>query len=273
MISALVASIVALGGPGHSATHNLKGPARPQWLIKGEDLVQNGTSGYLSEGIAAAAKAANVRLPYFKWRLCGVWNGVRYGYSDYTTCTNSANSVLVVESYTRFEAAMEAGFKSRAVLFDLEGWKESDNESEHPVKWIHRVIRLAHKHGISVIVSPGFPLQECRRCWTAASGAYRVSVQSQSLGSPAKWEALVKEAAKIIGKSRVIAGLATNTPSTITAKHLIADVKWALRYGIDQFWINAADWKVRNPCTPADGSYGCPVTAVQLFAYLAKHHL
>jgi hypothetical protein len=268
--SALLASAIAISGHGDGNSQDINGPLRPQWLIKGQDYYSWDSPGDVSEGVAAAAKAAQVTLPHFTWMTCGVWNGVTYGYSDHTTCTKAPNSVLVVEKYYRLVAALKAGFRPTTVLFDLETWQESGGESHRPKKWIQKMVRLTDANGIRLIVSTGGGLKDCSACWAAASGAYRVSVESQYLGVPSRWESLVRQAAKIIGDNRIIVGIGTNTPPVHSASSLTDDVNWALSHGINQFWINANNWQALNKCTPAEGSYGCPMIAVRMFADLAK---
>jgi hypothetical protein len=256
-------------GPVYLARHGAKEPAL-QWLVKGQDYEpwNGGRSDDVSMGLAAAANGAHIRLPSFRWRTCGEWNGISYGYSDHSSCISAPNRVLVVENYWRLVAALKAGYRPRVVLFDLETWKYSGNESRHPGYWIHRVIQFAKANGIRVIVTTGGKLKDCATCWADAKGAYRVAVESQDAGSLSAWQMVVKRAARIAGKNKTIAGIGTNTWAVHSASSLTADVRWALSYGIKQFWINANNWGGYNRCTTAEGSYGCPLIAVQLFADL-----
>lgn len=272
-ITILAAAGLALAATPSSTAAVAAAPAS-SWLIKGQDWYPNGSD----IGIAAQAKKDDATLPKPTWKLCGTWDGKIYGHSDYTTCQQG--SVLVSEGYYRLRQAirdrMFTRLHMRYAVYDIESWKFTPPpERAHPVYWIGKALKLAHRHHISLIVSPGGKLGRCAPCWetAAAHGAYMVAVQSQGQPTLARFRSFLGKAAKIIrqasarAKTRtlVMAGLGTNTPAVHQAQFLRQEYKYAQSIRVYRFWLNANNWLSRNRCNPSEGGPGCPQIAVQFY--------
>jgi hypothetical protein len=256
----------------------------PHWLVKGQDLVSNGSpqslaSGVNGIGLIAQAQQDGVTLPPVTWRLCGVWNGYTYGLSDYTTC--AAGDTLVTESYISLRRAITSGlFAATGIttaIVDLESWAytPSDEQANVP-STITSTARLAAAHGIRLIVSTGGTFAKCTACWATAAKAgayaYMVAAQTQAGTSLPSWESAASLAASTIRSARgaagtstlVMLGLATNTPAVHPVSLLLAEWSYGTNtLGVNNYWLNANNWQQSNRCTAAEGGPGCPEIGVQ----------
>jgi hypothetical protein len=256
----------------------------PHWLIKGQDMADNGSpqslaSGVNGIGLAAQAHNDGVMLPPPTWQLCGVWNGTTYGQSDYTTC--AAGGTLVTESYASLKHAITSGlFTATGIttaLIDLESWSytPADEQANVP-STITSTARLASASGIRLIVSTGGTFAKCAVCWRTAAKAgayaYMVAAQTQGGTSLPNWEANASSAVNTVRSARVAAGtstlimlgLATNTPAVHPVSLLLAEWSYGTNtLGVQNYWLNANNWQASNLCTAADGGPGCPEIGVQ----------
>ena len=256
----------------------------PHWLVKGQDLVYNGSpqslaSGVNGIGLIAQAVQDGVTLPPVAWRLCGVWNSYTYGQSDYTTC--AAGDALVTESYVSLRRAISNGlFTATGIttaIIDLESWAytPSDEQANVP-STITSTVRLASANGIRLIVSTGGTFARCAVCWATAAKAgayaYMVAAQTQGGTSLSTWETNASYAVSTIRSARgaagtstlVMLGLATNTPAVHPVSLLLAEWSYGTNtLGINNYWLNANNWQKSNLCTAAEGGPGCPEIGVQ----------
>jgi hypothetical protein len=275
----VVAMVTSLDVPARAAA-----AATPHWLVKGQDMAYNGSpqslaSGVNGIGLAAQAQTDGVTLPPLTWQLCGVWNGVTYGQSDYTTC--AAGDTLVTESYVSFLKAVNAGvFTGTGIttaLIDLESWvyTPADEQANVPAT-ITTTAKVALAHGIKLIVSTGGTFAKCTKCWATAAKAgayaYMVAAQTQGGTSLATWEANAASAAGTIRSTRgaagtntlVMLGLATNTPTVHPVSLLLSEFTYGTKtLSVSNWWLNANNWQGSNLCTAAEGGPGCPEIAVQ----------
>jgi hypothetical protein len=277
----VVAVVTSLDVPARAAA---AAPVSPHWLVKGQDMAYNGSpqslaSGVNGIGLAAQAQKDGVTLPALTWQLCGVWNGVTYGQSDYTTC--AAGDTLVTESYVSFLKAVNAGaFTGTGIttaLIDLESWAytPADEQANVPAT-ITTTAKVALAHGIKLIVSTGGTFAKCTKCWATAAKAgayaYMLAAQTQGGTSLPAWEATATSAANTVRSARgaagtntlIMLGLATNTPTVHSVSLLLSEFAYGTsNLGVSNWWLNANDWQGSNHCTAAEGGPGCPEIGVQ----------
>jgi hypothetical protein len=284
MVLAAVAAIALAMVTSLDVPASAAAAATPHWLVKGQDMAYNGSPQSLASsvngiGLAAQAQIDGVTLPPLTWQLCGVWNGVTYGQSDYTTC--AAGDTLVTESYVSFLKAVNAGvFTGTGIttaLIDLESWvyTPADEQANVPAT-ITTTAKVALAHGIKLIVSTGGTFAKCTKCWATAAKAgayaYMVAAQTQGGTSLATWEANAASAAGTIRSARgaahtntlVMLGLATNTPTVHPVSLLLSEFAYGTKtLSVSNWWLNANNWQGSNLCTAAEGGPGCPEIGVQ----------
>lgn len=255
----VIASLAAAGaifamGMAHGTAEASTTPIH--WLVKGQDMQSWNRDGVVSEGILAAGS-----VPAAEWTTCGVYKGVQYGFSDDTTC--GTGETLVVENYYELVDAYKA-FTPKHVLFDLESWSYSGNESQRPEYYIKKTIALAKSHGSQILVTLGGKLANNWTAYAAADSANFVSVQSQGAGTVAAFRAKLLKALAVVPASKLIMGLGTNTPVIHSAAQQRADIALARYHNVSHLWENANNWGTANVCTAADGGPGCPKIAVDV---------
>jgi hypothetical protein len=255
----LAAATLVAVTPGKAAAAARKAaatvnPSQLFWLIKSNDLAE------LDQQAASDA----VTLPTFTWVGCG-------GQSDIFNCLNG--QVPIFTSYWALAARARAGWQGTAV-FDIEPWSFTPlNQRKDPDKWICMAARLQQRDpNLKVIITPfGRPANSVmipEDAEAAMCGAYAVDVQSQFANSqPARFAPFIRAAVRAIRsvnpKTEILAGLATNSPTLVTAADMTTDYYSALAAGVQGFWLNANNWFGGNECTAAQGGYGCPQTAIE----------
>jgi hypothetical protein len=249
----VVAVTLVAGTPGNKAAAAVN-PAQLLWLVKSNDLAE----------LSHQAAADGVSLPAFTWIGCG-------GKSDALPC--QPGQAPIFTSYWRLKARAEAGWRG-TVLFDIEPWQNTPLGERHdPDKWICLAAQLQQTDPhLKVIVTPfaqpPSPVMIKEDAQAARCGAYGVDVQSQFANTmPTRFASFIRAAVRAIRSANpdteILAGLATNNPSVVTAAQMTADYHSALRAGVQGFWLNANNWRGRNHCTAAEGGNGCPQTGIQ----------
>jgi hypothetical protein len=246
----------------------------PTWLIKGQDLEPFGSGSDASVGLLAQASKDGATLPAIQWQLCGVYNGVTYGLSDYTRC--APGDTLVTENFYALRNAINAGYRG-TIVYDIESWDFTPSaQSSDPVPWIRKSVQFAKANGVSIIVSPGGTLGGDTAAFSTATqyGATYIALQSQGKSTLSAFESFVHSSDQFIGAERgkygtdtgIIVGLATNVPAVHSLSLLNSEFDYAWGQGLNSFWLNANNWLSENECTAADGGPGCPEIGVQFLA-------
>lgn len=248
--AAAIAALVIIAVPSAPA---VSAAAEVHWLVKTNDLAI----------LQAQAEADRVTLPAFSWEGCG-------GLSDPDRCIR--RQVPIYTSYGGVQAAAHA-HRAGVVIYDIEVWSYTPaQERADPLKWICKAAQLERSDKrLQVMITPYARTEsamiaqdvEAARC-----GAYAVDIQSQfANGHPrTSFQPFVAAAVKAIRKvSRhviILAGLATNNPVPQTASNLAADYRYALKDGVQGFWLNANVWSP-DRCSVAQGGPGCPQVAIR----------
>lgn len=299
LATAVALAVVAALMLGQAASPAHASTAPPVFMIKGQDLqpwaapypsptCPAGDKCYISKGMLGQAAQDGLTMPPVTYQLCGTWNGVTYGYSDYTTC--QAGDTLVVENYYKLQQAINNGlFTTLGIThaaYDIESWSLTPSyQQKSPEYWIRRTIALGHTNGLQVglITSPGGALANCSGCWseTAKDDGFMVAIQSQGWGWDKTtnswclscWDSLVHAAVKAVRNTRnkartstlVMVGLGTDTPLVHPASVLAKEYAYARSIAVSNFWLNANNWQSENHCNPSQGGYGCPQIAMWFF--------
>jgi hypothetical protein len=169
-----------------------------------------------------------------------------------------------------------------AVLYDPESWSFTPkSEQRDPVRAAAQAAKLAHAHGLQLIVSPALNLTTVLDSRSSAPRWQRflnlglarsiakvadvVELQAQSLERDTSLYArFVREAAAQAragnAKVSVLAGLSTNPPGTaVSSRQLTAAVR-ASRSEVDGYWLNIPGKGPRCPtCNPPRPEIGIEV--------------
>lgn len=188
----------------------------------------------------------------------------------------AATPVVAFTAVTALAAALSgrrlpAG--TRAVLYDPEAWPFTPaSEQRDPVRAAAQAARLAHAHGLQIIIAPGLSLMRVLAPGGApprwrqflglrlAAGVARVAdiidLQAQSLErDTAAYALFVRTAAAQAraANSRVIvlSGLSTNPPGAPVASQQLAAVIRASRPDVGGYWLNIPGRGPRCPTCAA----------------------
>jgi hypothetical protein len=176
--------------------------------------------------------------------------------------------------------ALPAGTK--AVLYDPEAWSYTPlAEQRDPVQAAAQAARLAHAHGLKIIVSPALnlttvmqPGRSAQRWQTfldlgiagsIARVADTVELQAQSLErQPAEYAAFVRAAAAQARAASpgvtVIAGLSTNPPGAVVDSEQLTTAIQSSRADVQGYWLNIPGNGPRCPtCRAAQPAVGAAV--------------
>jgi hypothetical protein len=147
---------------------------------------------------------------------------------------------------------------TRAVLYDPEAWAFTPAaEQRNPARAARQALRLAHAHGLRLIVAPALNLTTVRPAsgprWqqfldlglagAMAEVADVIELQAQSLeGDTGSYAAFVRAAARQARAANprvtVLAGLSTNPPGTaVTSQQLTAAIR-ATSGMVSGYWLN-----------------------------------
>jgi hypothetical protein len=124
-------------------------------------------------GLIKQAGIEGVTLPPVTHLLCGTWNGVTYGYSDYTTC--KPGSMLVVKNYFKLIGHHRWPIHClgiRYAVYDIEPWSytPSYQEDRHDRDRKARA-RLVSPGPTSYDLGPDRDLPESATGWSTTRGA------------------------------------------------------------------------------------------------------
>ena len=237
------ASPAAPGGPAPGAA----GPtaaARPAWYITRWALAQ------VAANPSVRAKLARARV----YQLVQPGEPALRG--------ASAAPVLHFTSVAGLRKAIShrhlpAG--TRTVLYDPEAWRFTPlAEQRHPVQATQRAARLAHAHGLRLIVAPGLDLVihgphsalprwrqflDRRLAASLAAAADGIELQAQSLERNAgDYAHFVRAAARQARQAKpgitVLAGLSTNPPGAPVASWQLAKATRAAESAVAGYWLN-----------------------------------
>lgn len=259
---ASIVLLLALGLAAAPAVAAAK-TAPVRWLVKTNDLAL----------LQAQATYDGVTLPGFTWEGCG-------GLSDPGKCAKGQDPIYT--SYWSVEYKARQHYAG-VVIFDIETWSYTPAaQRADPLKWICRAARLEQTDKrLRIIITPYSRSRstmiaedaEAARC-----GAYAVDIQSQfANGHPyTEFRPFVDSAVRAIRKASrkviILAGLATNNPVVQKATALVSDYRYALKAGVQGFWLNANNWNTagKNRCqppelgpAPIDGGFGCPQIGIE----------
>jgi hypothetical protein len=156
-----------------------------------------------------------------------------------------------------------------AVLYDPEAWSYTPADEQHdPVQAATQAARLAHAHGLKIIVAPALnlttvldPGSSAPRWRTflnlglagpMAKVADTVELQAQSLErDPAAYATFVREAAVQARDANpnvtVLAGLSTNPPGAAVDSQQLTGAIEASRADVDGYWLNIPGQGPRCP--------------------------
>jgi hypothetical protein len=197
----------------------------------------------------------------------------------------SATPVVTFPSVASLRSALAAGglpSGTQAVLYDPEAWPYTPPGEQHdPVAAATQAARLAHAHGLKIIVSPaldlttvlapGSPAPRWRAfldlgiAGSMARVADAVEVQAQSLErDPAAYAAFVRDAAAQARAARpdvtVLAGLSTSPPGAAVGTQQITEAVRESQPDVDGYWLNIPGTGPRCPaCHPAQPGLGAAV--------------
>lgn len=233
-------------------------------------------------GLDAQAVSDGVTVAPTTWTGCGVWNGHRYGHSDYTDCSQwGSSATLLVENYYQLRGALRNGYRGTA-MYDVEPWSYTpDYQWQDPAKWLTAAAKLAHAYHVYLIETVnGKALNNCKTdaiAVRAGVNAFMIGFQSQ--GKPpagTTWNSWVASWVKCLRNARakagthtlLMGGLATNVPTIHTYTAVLYPEYYELtqRLAISNIWLNANNWGPSDKCAadPNSGGVGCPEYGVQL---------
>ena len=271
--SVVAASVVATAAFGYSlpgsahphaaAVHSAEAPRSSLiWLAKSGDIAR----------VAAFARNHDALIPSFTWRACG-GPGNR-------NCPAALNGQVPVYASERPLLALAASNYSGYVLFDIEVWHATPGaERANPLKYICRAARLSrHDPRMKLIITPYNPspaMMTREAVQAAACNAYAVDIQAQfANGHPGKFQAFVRRTIIAVraknARIKILVGLSSNNAAPQSARHLLADYRYAVADGAQGIWWNAPDWGQKNACTSRQGGRGCPATLMSVWQQIGR---